>query len=37
MRILVVEDDRVVADHLGRVLDASGFVVDHAADGEQAG
>jgi two-component system, OmpR family, response regulator len=36
MRVLVVEDELAVADHLGRVLDASGFVVDHARDGEQA-
>jgi len=36
MRALVVEDDPVVADELQRALRAAGFVVDHAADGQQA-
>ena len=36
MRILVVEDDPKIAAFIGRGLKESGFVVDHAADGETA-
>jgi len=36
MRALVVEDDPVVAGELQRALQAAGFVVDHAPDGQQA-
>ncbi len=36
MRILLVEDEPDVARHLTRVLEGAGFVIDHAADGEQA-
>lgn len=36
MRALVVEDDPVVASELVRRLKAAGFVVDLAADGQQA-
>ncbi len=36
MRILVVEDERKVAADLGKALEASGHVVEHAADGETA-
>lgn len=34
MRILIVEDERGIADFLGRALEAEGFSVDTAADGE---
>ena len=34
MRVLVIEDDGVIADALARGLGADGFVVDVAADGE---
>jgi len=36
MRILLVEDDPLLADGLSRSLQASGFAVDHAADGLSA-
>jgi len=36
MRILVVEDDPKIAAFISRGLRESGFVVDHAADGETA-
>jgi two-component system OmpR family response regulator len=36
MRILIAEDDRVLADGLLRSLRASGAAVDHVADGAQA-
>ncbi len=36
MKILVAEDDQVLADGLSRGLRAAGYVVDHAADGSQA-
>lgn len=36
MRILVVEDERMLAADLQRALQGSGHVVDHAADGEAA-
>lgn len=36
MRALIVEDDPTVAGELIRALTAAGFVVDHAADGQQA-
>ena len=36
MRVLVVEDDRRLADVLVRGLSESGFVVVHAADGDEA-
>jgi two-component system, OmpR family, response regulator len=36
MRILIAEDDQVLADGLLRTLRASGAVVDHVADGAQA-
>ena len=35
MRILVVEDERALADQLVESLKAEGFVVDAAADGEE--
>ena len=35
MRILVVEDERAIADFLARALGAEGFSVDRATDGEQ--
>jgi DNA-binding response OmpR family regulator len=34
MRLLVVEDDRAIADFIAKGLREAGFVVDHAADGE---
>lgn len=34
MRILIIEDDPVIADFIGKGLRESGFAVDHAADGE---
>ncbi len=36
MRILIVEDEVVLADQLSRVLSQAGYAVDVAADGEQA-
>ena len=36
MRALLVEDDPAVAAELIRALGAAGFIVDHAADGQQA-
>ncbi|MCC7498048.1 MAG: response regulator transcription factor [Bryobacterales bacterium] len=36
MRILVVEDEKRIADFLGRGLESSGFAVDTAADGATA-
>lgn len=36
MRALIVEDEAAVADDLARVLQAAGFVVDVARDGEEA-
>ena len=35
MRALIIEDDRTIADFLARGLREAGFVVDHAADGEE--
>ena len=37
MRILLVEDDRLIARDLIAHLDRAGYVVDHARDGEDAG
>jgi two-component system OmpR family response regulator len=34
MRILLIEDDPVIADFVSKGLRESGFVIDHAADGE---
>ncbi len=34
MRALIVEDDKTIADFVARGLRESGFVVDHAADGQ---
>ena len=36
MRILVVEDEVVLAEQLSRVLSEAGYAVDVAADGEKA-
>ena len=36
MRILIAEDDQVLADGLLRTLRASGAVVDHVASGSEA-
>ena len=36
MRILVVEDEKKLAVDLGRALEVSGLVVEHAANGEDA-
>lgn len=36
MRVLLVEDDKALADGLLRTLRASGYAVDHAASGELA-
>lgn len=36
MRILIVEDDPILADGLTRSLTQSGYAVDHATNGEQA-
>ncbi len=35
MRILLVEDDRKIADFIGKGLRAAGYAVDHASDGEE--
>jgi len=35
MRILVIEDDRAVADQIRRILETAGYVVDVAHDGEE--
>ncbi|AOY59382.1 MULTISPECIES: response regulator [Desulfococcus] len=35
MRILLVEDDRKIADFIVKGLKAAGYAVDHAADGEE--
>ena len=35
MRILLVEDDLKIASFIKKGLDASGFTIDHAADGEK--
>ncbi len=34
MRVLVVEDDKVIGSFVAKGLRESGFVVDRAADGE---
>ena len=36
MRILIVEDDAILADGLSRSLTQSGYAIDHAMNGEQA-
>jgi two-component system, OmpR family, response regulator len=36
VRILVVEDEKKLAADLGKALQGSGYVIDHAADGETA-
>jgi two-component system OmpR family response regulator len=36
MRILIVEDDEVLADSLIRAMAAAGYAADHVADGERA-
>ncbi|WP_127075450.1 response regulator transcription factor [Rhodomicrobium lacus] len=36
MRVLLVEDDRRIADDVGRALQASGYVVERAEEGEDA-
>jgi DNA-binding response OmpR family regulator len=36
MRLLLVEDDRALADELQSVLEAAGYAVDRAQDGEDA-
>ena len=36
MRVLIVEDDKALADGLTRTLKQSGYAVDHAATGELA-
>lgn len=36
MRILIVEDDEVLADSLIRAMAGAGYAADHAADGERA-
>ncbi len=35
MRILIVEDDRVIAGHLTKGLREAGYAVDHVADGDE--
>lgn len=37
MRVLVVEDDSRLASQIGAALEAAGFAVDKAADGEEGG
>jgi len=34
MRILIVEDKRSLAEHLGRALEGEGYTVGFAFDGE---
>lgn len=34
MRALIIEDDPVIAEFIGRGLKEAGFVIEHAADGE---
>ena len=36
MRLLLAEDEPAIAEHLRRSLTVAGYVVDHAADGEEA-
>ena len=36
MRVLIVDDERALAEHLARALGDAGYAVDVAADGEQA-
>jgi two-component system response regulator MprA len=36
MRILIVEDKRSLAAHIGRALEDEGHVISHASDGDQA-
>lgn len=36
MRILIVEDKRSFATHMGRALEDEGHVISHAFDGDQA-
>lgn len=36
MRVLLVEDERLIADDVSSALQAAGFVVDLASDGEEA-
>ena len=36
MRILIVDDEPALSEHLARALGDSGYAVDVAADGEQA-
>jgi two-component system OmpR family response regulator len=36
VRVLLAEDEVGIADHLARALDAAGYAVDRAADGEEA-
>ena len=36
MRVLVVEDEHLLAEALVRMLGAAGYLVDHAADGDEA-
>ena len=36
MRILVVEDEKRIADFLSRGLESAGYAVDHAPDGQSA-
>ena len=36
MRVLIVDDEPALSDHLARALGAAGYAVDVAADGEQA-
>ena len=36
MRLLLAEDEPAIARHLREALEAAGYVVDHAADGEEA-
>ncbi len=35
MRVLVVEDDQIIAEQLIQALEHSGYAVDHAPDGEE--
>jgi len=36
MRVLLVEDDRRIASDVGRALEAAGYLVETASDGEEA-